>query len=232
VLAIESEALALLEWPRLAAHLASFASTAVGGRLCRSLPLPASLTESRRRLAETTELLALDGLVEGGLSFQGVADLGDLLQHCGKGGTASGVALLELAATLAAGRQKIALLDTDPQASLSRWAALREGREGVAAISFEAPSGWRVTGAIDRLKRSHDVVIMDTAPHADTDSKVAIRAADLVIIPMQPAGPESPLQYQQLSTRQQTQIHHPVARPLKPHPRTLSPPRHLPRTAR
>ena len=107
-----------------------------------------------------------------------------------KGGAGKSTVAANLAAALAAARQKIALLDTDPQASLSRWAELRAGREGAAPISFEAPSGWRVTSAIDRLKRSHDVVIMDTAPHADTDSKVAIRAANLVIIPMQPAGPD------------------------------------------
>jgi chromosome partitioning protein len=107
-----------------------------------------------------------------------------------KGGAGKSTVAANLAAALAAARQKIALLDTDPQASLSRWAELRAARAGVAPISFEAPSGWRVTSAIDRLKRSHDVVIMDTAPHADTDSKVAIRAADLVIIPMQPAGPD------------------------------------------
>ena len=107
-----------------------------------------------------------------------------------KGGAGKSTVAANLAAALAAARQKIALLDTDPQASLSRWAELRAGREGAAPISFEAPSGWRVTSAIERLKRSHDVVIMDTAPHADTDSKVAIRAADLVIIPMQPAGPD------------------------------------------
>ena len=107
-----------------------------------------------------------------------------------KGGAGKSTVAANLAAALAAARQKIALLDTDPQASLSRWAELRAGREGAAPISFEAPSGWRVTSAIERLKRSHDVVIMDTAPHADTDSKMAIRAADLVIIPMQPAGPD------------------------------------------
>ena len=107
-----------------------------------------------------------------------------------KGGAGKSTVAANLAVGLAASRQKIALLDTDPQASLSRWAELRAAREGAAPISFEAPSGWRVTSAIDRLKRSHDVVIMDTAPHADTDSKVAIRAADLVIIPMQPAGPD------------------------------------------
>jgi DNA mismatch repair protein MutS2 len=102
---IEAEALDLLEWPRLAEHLASFASTRAGARHCRSLVPTASRAESERLLCETTELLGLDGVLEGGLSFQGVADLGGTLQHCGKGGTASGEALLEVATTLAAGRR-------------------------------------------------------------------------------------------------------------------------------
>jgi DNA mismatch repair protein MutS2 len=103
--AIEQETLELLEWPRLAAHLASFAATSAGQRHCRSLPLPASLPESRTLLAETTELLALDGLIEGGLSLQGVADIGGCVELCAKGGVAGGEALLELAATLAAARR-------------------------------------------------------------------------------------------------------------------------------
>ncbi len=102
---IEAEALDLLEWPRLAEHLASFASTRAGARHCRSLAPAASCAESARLLCETTELLGLDGVLEGGLSFQGVADLGGTLQYCSKGGTASGEALLEVATTLAAGRR-------------------------------------------------------------------------------------------------------------------------------
>ncbi|MFO8238244.1 MAG: endonuclease MutS2 [Prochlorococcaceae cyanobacterium] len=103
--AIEQETLELLEWPRLASHLASFAGTAAGERHCRSLPLPASLPVSRSLLAETSELLALDGLIEGGLSLQGVADIGACVELCAKGGVAGGEALLELATTLAAARR-------------------------------------------------------------------------------------------------------------------------------
>ena len=103
--AIQQEALELLEWPRLAEQLASFASTAPGRSACLKLSLPASLAASRSLLAETTELLGLDGLLEGGLSFQGVADIAPLVALCAKGGTAAGEDLLALAGTLAAARR-------------------------------------------------------------------------------------------------------------------------------
>ena len=105
VSAIQREALELLEWPRLAQHLAGFASTALGRQRCLELPLAASPEASGRLLAQTTELIALDGLTEGGLSFQGVADLSRTLQICAKGGTASGDDLLAVATTLAAARR-------------------------------------------------------------------------------------------------------------------------------
>ena len=111
---IQQEALELLEWPRLAEHLASFASTAPGRCACLELALPACLAASRRLLAETTELLGLDGLLEGGLSFQGVADIAALVTLCAKGGTAPGEELLALATTLAAARRLRRQID-DPQ---------------------------------------------------------------------------------------------------------------------
>ncbi|MEB3255472.1 MAG: hypothetical protein VKJ05_03685, partial [Synechococcaceae cyanobacterium] len=102
---IAAETLELLEWPRLAEHLAGFAGSDAGRRHCLRLPLAATPSESQRLLAETTELLALDGLVEGGLSFQGVADIRATVLLCGKGGCAGGEELLDLAATLAAARR-------------------------------------------------------------------------------------------------------------------------------
>jgi DNA mismatch repair protein MutS2 len=103
--AIAAEALELLEWPRLAGQVASFASTAAGIRRCTQLPLPESCAASRELLAETTELLGLDGLVEGGLSFRGVADIAITVIRCAKGGSAGGEELLALASTLAAARR-------------------------------------------------------------------------------------------------------------------------------
>lgn len=109
VTTIQAEALGLLEWPRLAEQLASFASTTAGQRACLALPLPESLEQSQALLAETTELLALDGLTAAaggaGLSFQGVADIAGVVAHCAKGGCAGGEALLAVATTLAAARR-------------------------------------------------------------------------------------------------------------------------------
>ena len=85
---IEQEALELLEWPRVAAHLASFASTSAGQRHCRLLPLGADPASSQRLLAETTELLSLDGLTDGGLNFQGAADIASTVAHCATVGSA------------------------------------------------------------------------------------------------------------------------------------------------
>jgi len=101
----EAETLELLEWPRLAEQVAAFASTAAGRSRTLALPLAASLSLSRDWLAETGELLGLDGVLDGGLSFDGVVDIGPLLLRCSKGGTAGGESLLELAQTLAAARR-------------------------------------------------------------------------------------------------------------------------------
>jgi chromosome partitioning protein len=104
-----------------------------------------------------------------------------------KGGAGKSTVAANLAVALASAGRRVGLLDTDPQATLGHWHNERQGSlERAAALAFEATSGWRVPATLDRMREA-DHVILDTPPHADTDARIAIRAADLVLIPLQPS---------------------------------------------
>ena len=52
-------------------------------------------------------------------------------------------------------------------------------------LTHRQTSGWRVAAELDSLRRDHDLVLLDNPPHAETDLKIAIRGADLLLVPVQ-----------------------------------------------
>jgi chromosome partitioning protein len=107
-----------------------------------------------------------------------------------KGGAGKTMLAASLGAAFAA-HTRVALLDIDPQRSLARWYAIRTARAKPAAgITFSDVSGWRVPAELERLKRTHDVILIDSPPVIDTDARLAVRGADLVLLPMQPSPPD------------------------------------------
>lgn len=106
-----------------------------------------------------------------------------------KGGAGKTMVAANLAAAWAATR-RVALLDIDPQRSLKRWHALRTKSGRGHALTFSDVSGWRLPGELDRLGREAEIVVIDTPPQIEQDAARAIRAASLVLIPLQPSPPD------------------------------------------
>jgi chromosome partitioning protein len=104
-----------------------------------------------------------------------------------KGGAGKTTLAAQLAVAFAAGGKRVALVDIDPQGSLARWFALREAAGKAGRISFTAVTGWRAQATVDKLKAANDLVLVDSAPHAEIEAKIAVRVADLIIVPMQPS---------------------------------------------
>ena len=104
-----------------------------------------------------------------------------------KGGAGKTTIAVQLGVWWACQGRKVALLDVDPQGSMKAWHGLRSEAGLDGSLSVSDVAGWKLSSEIDSLKRDNDLIIVDTPPHAETDARVAVRAAQLILVPVQPS---------------------------------------------
>lgn len=106
-----------------------------------------------------------------------------------KGGAGKTTLVAHLAVSWSRQGRRMAVVDIDPQGSLNQWVeqrrAERNGRD--IGFTFSQITGWRLAAEAERLARDHDAVLIDSPPHAETEARIAVRAATMVLVPLQPS---------------------------------------------
>jgi chromosome partitioning protein len=102
---------------------------------------------------------------------------------CQKGGSGKTTLAVHLAVEAAAAGQRTLIMDLDPQASAARWADRR--KPSPIDIDVAVESAARLDAALQvALKEGYDLVVLDTAPHADQAALRVARAADIILVPV------------------------------------------------
>jgi chromosome partitioning protein len=99
-----------------------------------------------------------------------------------KGGSGKTTIATHLARALQLGGADVLLVDSDPQGSARDWAAVREDHP-LAVVGIDRPT---IDRDLKQIARK-DFVVIDGAPQAADLAVSAIKAADFVLIPVQPS---------------------------------------------
>lgn len=104
-----------------------------------------------------------------------------------KGGVGKTTCSVNVAATLADMGYRVELINLDPQGTALDWAESRaENRP--ESVTFRVSSmGTNVHKEVNAIKSGCDFIIIDGAPQASTLTVSAIKAADILVMPLQPS---------------------------------------------
>lgn len=102
-----------------------------------------------------------------------------------KGGSGKTTMAIQLVGAANDAEYTSLLIDLDPQATASQWAAWR--KDVPPAVIDSAPP--RLAAKIEAAReQGAEFVVIDTPPHADAAANAAVQAADLVLIPCRPSA--------------------------------------------
>jgi chromosome partitioning protein len=102
-----------------------------------------------------------------------------------KGGAGKTTVALHLAAAAQDAGRVALVIDTDPQATASQWAAWR--RDAPPEV-IDSPPPRLAAKVAQATGQGAEVIVIDTPPHADSAARAAVEVADLVLIPCRPSA--------------------------------------------
>ncbi len=101
-----------------------------------------------------------------------------------KGGSGKTTLAINLATVAQQAGERVALIDTDPQESVSSWAQVRK-TENPAVYKALTPN---LPGLLDKAKaEGRTLAVIDTAPHSTPGMDIIAKLADFLIIPCRPS---------------------------------------------
>lgn len=102
-----------------------------------------------------------------------------------KGGAGKTTLALHLAAAAQDAGRVALIIDTDPQATASQWAAWRD--DAPPEVIDSPPP--RLAAKVEQASgQGAEMIVIDTPPHADSAARAAVEIADLVLIPCRPSA--------------------------------------------
>lgn len=102
-----------------------------------------------------------------------------------KGGSGKTSLAVHLAHAIALSKRRVLLVDADPQASASTWAAAREDRPPFSVVGVARDTLHR---ELPDLMTGYDHGLIDTPPRTSKLVGAALISSDLVLIPVQPSS--------------------------------------------
>ncbi len=102
-----------------------------------------------------------------------------------KGGAGKTTLALHLAAAAQESGRVALIIDTDPQATASQWAAWRHDAPPEV---IDSPPPRLAAKVAQAREQGAEVIVIDTPPHADSAARAAVEVADLVLVPCRPSA--------------------------------------------
>ncbi len=101
-----------------------------------------------------------------------------------KGGVGKTTLAIHISYVLSSFKNRVLLIDADPQGSSRDWAAAREEQPPFSLVGLDRPTIHR---DLPKLAEGYDHVVIDGPPRVTDLARSAIVASDLVVIPIQPS---------------------------------------------